>query len=237
MNCAFILESTGEKLKVSYDKHRRYKNLINKILSEIYPDRILYSGFEYVKKQSFDIGDGDISIINKSIGNITILKWLYKTFLFKSFPHLLNFVETNSKELFLPTGKYFKEIIAILRNTENKGRENEEYAMKYINSLMCKKNIKFELKQTGICSREDIIDGIDLVLNSSSKDYYIQVKPLISFKKNKGIFKIKSGGKLKNYSKVHYFIFVNNKECLLFINRDIKIINGDVYVPFKSLKN
>lgn len=236
MNFAFILESAGEKLLVSYDKHRRYKYLVDKILSELYPDRHSYAGMFYVKKQPFDLGDGDISIINKSIGNITILKWMYKYFLFKSFLDLLNFVEKNKKEIFLSTGKYFNEILNILRVTENKGRENEQRAIKYISDLMKSKGYKFEIKQTDICSREDVIDGIDLILKIN-KEFYIQVKPLTSYKIKGYYYEIKSGGKLKNYSKVHYFIFVNDKECLLFANRGIKILNGDVYAPIKYLKN
>ena len=237
MNYAFILESVGKKLKVSYDKHRRYKSLVSKILSEIYSDRILHSGIKYVRKQKFDTGEGDISILNKAIGNITILKWLYKTFLFESFPHLLNFVEKNKKELFCFDGKYFNEVFAILQNTENKGRENEELAIKYINNLMQIKGIKSEIKQTGVCSREDVIDGIDLILNSMDKNYFIQVKPLVSYKKKDNYFEIKSSGKLKNYPIVNYFIFVNDKEYLLFANRDIRIVNGEVYAPLRDLKN
>lgn len=236
MNFAFILESAGEKLKVSHDKHRRYKFTIDKILSELYPDRHPYGNILYVKKQPFDIGDGDISIINKAIGNITILKWMFKTFLFKSFLDLLSFVDKNKKDLFLSTGKYFKDILAILRNTENKGRENEIFAINYLNELMISKDIKCKIRQTDICSREDVIDGIDLIL-STDKDWFIQVKPLVSFKLKGNYYEIKSSGKLKNYSKVHYFIFVNEKEYLLFTNRGIKIVNGDVYAPLKCLKH
>lgn len=211
--------------------------MISNILKELYPDRILHEGFYFVRKQDFDLGEGDISIINKSIGNITILKWMYRTFRFESFPHLLNFVEKNKKELYLKDGKYFNEILEILRNTEKKGRENELLAMNYISDLMKIKSVDFEIKQTSICSREDVIDGIDLILTNKGKDFYIQVKPLVSYKLNGSIYEIKSSGKLKEYKKIHYYVFVNSKEYLLFTNLGVKIKNGDVYIAAKNLKN
>jgi len=230
---SFIVEKVG----VTYDKHKKYKILIDKILSGFYPDRIFYEGMPWVRKQKFDEGEGDISIINKAIGNLTIIGWLFRTFKFETFSHLIDFVRKNKRELFHYDGKYFKEVLAILINTAKKGDKNEELAMKYIINLLDIKCIKSEIKQTSVCSREDVIDGIDLILTAQNREWYIQVKPLTSFILNGNYYKIKGSGKIKLYKKIHYYIFVNDKEYLFFSNLGIKIKNGDLYIPSKNLNN
>lgn len=232
MNYAFLINGYG----VTHNKHNKYKLLVDKILSELYTDRIYLAGFFYFKSQPFDTKKSDISILNKAIGNITIIKWMFKEFKFKSFDELMKFVKENKLRLFKSDGLYFNDILNILKISERKGIKNEKKALKYIKSYLIEKNIEFKIRRTPICSKEDVIFGIDIIITIDKKDFYVQVKPLVSYTVVDGEYEIISSGKIKKYKNIHYYIFVNDTERLLLSNESLKVRDGIVYAPTKALK-
>ena len=74
---SFTIDNWG----VTYEKHNQYKRLISETLSELYPDRVFIDGFYYVLAQEFDNEGSYVSIINKAIGNITLIKSFIINFL------------------------------------------------------------------------------------------------------------------------------------------------------------
>jgi hypothetical protein len=233
MNYAFILERKDHKMSITYGMHRKYKIRMRKILLELYSSRIFFDDILYIGKQKFDNDDNFISIINKCIGNISIINWMYRNFNCNTFSDVIYFLKNNKRDLLLPDGKYFKNILDILINCENKGSENEIKAISYLKKTFKNKDIR--IKQTGFCSKEDVVDGIDLIVYYKNKEFYVQVKPLISFKEVGELFKIKSKGKIKIYNKIHYYIFVNKNKCLLFHNRNVSIKNNELYFPKNNI--
>lgn len=233
---AFTIE-TPTKWGVSYEKHKSYQSLIDKILADIYPDRIYVESFFYVIGQDFDAEGSEISIINKAIGNITVFKAIVRDNNIGSFEEMIQFVIDNRNELFKKGGIYFDNILQILKISERKGIENELKAIQYIESNLKSKNIEFTIKRTPICSQLDVIYGIDLILSIKNKDYYIQVKPLESYTLNEESYAVKGRGKIKKHKIVHYYIFVGANECLLFLNNDnLQVKNGITYALKENLR-
>ena len=233
MSYSFIIKN---KFGVKYSEHRKYKKLISKILFEFYSDKILLNGFLYVCKQSFDKKESHFSIINKSVGNITVILWIVNQFNINTFNELIEFVSNNKHNIFKTGGIYFDNLLAILKISERKGIKNEKKAIKILSNYLNGKNIDFKIKQTPLYSNEDVILGIDIILSINNKDWYVQVKPLKNFKVKNGYYKIVSSGKIKKYNNIHYYIFIKDKEHLLFSNTNLKIKNGIIYVPEKDIK-
>jgi hypothetical protein len=232
MDYAFIIEGNS----VSKKDHARYKNLIDKILSGFYPDRIFLNGIYWVQRQEFDNKRSYVSILNKAIGNLTIITWLFREFKFDSFNDLIKFVRNNKKDLFKQGGLYFDNVLAILKISEKKGIKNEKKALKYIKTYLKLKKIEYKIRRTPIYSKADVIDGIDIVITIRDKEYYVQVKPLKSYKIKDGNYLIISSGKIKKYD-IHYYIFVSDDgECLFFSNTNLEVKNGYITVPEKDLK-
>jgi hypothetical protein len=226
---------TIDNMGVTHIKHSKYKRLIDHILSELYSDRIFVDGSFYVPAQLFDNKGSYVSIINRAIGNITIIKWLMRDFNFNTFDELISFVENNKIDLFKQGGLYFDNLLTILKISERKGIRNEKKAIKYIKHYLKSKNLNFKIRQTPLYSREDIFEGKDLIITINQVDWFVQVKPLVSYIAGE-TYQINSSGKIKKYDYIHYYIFVNEDECLLFGNRNLDVINGIVYVSEKSLR-
>lgn len=226
---------TVGNIGITHIKHSKYKNLIEEILSELYPDRISLYGRDYVAAQDFDNRGAVISIINRAIGNITVFKWIMTNFNFSSFEELYSFVENNKIDLFKPQGLYFNNLLDILKISERKGIRNEKKAIKHIKNYLKLKHIDFRIRQTPICSIEDVFLGIDLIITIDGKEWFVQVKPLLSYISGE-TYEIISSGKIKKYDNIHYYIFVNENECLLFGNKSLEVINGIIYVSEKSLR-
>ena len=230
-NYSFALKN----FNVTNEEHSKYKKLVSNILFEFYPDPITIDNFDWIPSQEFDNKGSDISIINKAIGNLTIINWMINTFDFKTFDELISFVENNKLSLFKTSGIYFNELHDILKISERKGIKNEKKAIKYIKLYLKSKSLKFKIKRTPLCSRQDVIEGIDIIITIDNKEWYVQVKPLKSYTIG-DTYEIISSGKIKKYN-IHYYIFVNEDECVFVSNRNLEVINGVVYVPKENLKS
>jgi len=221
---------------VTHQQHRFYKNLVEETLSEIYSDKVSFNGFSYVVSQRFDKKGAYISIINRAVGNLALVNWLVINFNLKSFDELIKFVRNNKISLFKAHEIYFDAVLQILKRSERKGIKNEKKAIQHIKSYLNNKNIEFQIKQTPLYSKQDVIDGIDIILTINNKEWYVQVKPLRSYITG-DTYQVVSSGKIKKYNNIHYYIFVNSNECLFVANKDLVVENGLVYVSKNSIKN
>lgn len=233
-NNGIYVDTPNGVLYITEEEHYRYKKLISNILGEVYKRDYINNRY-FVPNQKFDIQDDRVSIINKSIGNTTLIKSFCKNYNLNSFDELYSFINENKKECFLEGGKYFKEVHNVLVNCNKKGQSNTDLAINFIDAFLKRKNLNFKIYQTPPISDLDIYDGIDLVLRINDKLYNVQVKPLVSYEIINNEYKIISSGKLKEYEKVHLFIFVNEREQLFFKTKNLRIIDGIVYVPSENL--
>lgn len=230
---------------MGYAQHTTYKEEIDRSLAEIYPNRILLNDFWYVPIQDFDnvsVREDDenstkISIINRAVGNLSIVNWMTLKFDIRTFSDLMQFVKNNKISLFKTQGIYFEEVLQLLFSAAKKGLENENRAILYIESYLKSKNLTFEIKQTPLYSVEDVVLGIDIILSINNRDWFVQVKPLRDYTINDEFYCIRSSGKIKKYDNIHYYIFVNETESLLFSNNnDLFVNNAITYVPIKNRK-
>jgi hypothetical protein len=233
---AFIFESHSRTCRITYDRHKIYKKLIDQILGELYPGRIDIDGLFYVTAQEFDTEGSYTSIINKAIGNITVFISMVNNYNINSFEELIEFIKNNKLDLFKQGGIYFDNILQILKISERKGKRNEIKAIQHIESYLISKNYEFTIKQTPALSKLDVINGIDLIIYVNNREYYAQIKPLKSYVRRDDTYEIISSGKIKKYDDIHFYIFVNDDKCLLFTNPNLEVINGIIYVPKENLK-
>lgn len=222
------------EFRLTHEEHFEYKRLINDILYEIYGLDICIDGVYYVAAQDFDNPGSYISALNKAVGNITLIKWLVKTFDIKSKNDLISKVQNSKYSLFKTGEIYFDAVYQIIKNTENKGIENEKKALEHIKSYLEIKNFDFNIRFTELCSRQDVIDGIDIIITIANKEWYVQVKPLVNYIEGE-VYEIHSSGKIKKYNNIHYYIFLNDDKILFFRNKELKVENGIIYVAKNSL--
>lgn len=215
----------------------QYKNLVQKLIFEIYPDKVNIGNIKFIAGQKFDYTGRYKSIINYANTNVTLLKSIVKLFSIESVKELFEFLNKNYKELFSPEGSGFSNTLSVLKKTEEYGNQNEQLAAMYMQSVIKQKTGQnIEVKRTETDSREDFIDGIDLYFTLDGKRYTCQVKPLKNLEVNNSEdYKITSSGRIKQYN-VSYFVFVNKdrQKFAVFKNRNVTISNDTLTFPKSS---
>jgi pentose-5-phosphate-3-epimerase len=84
-------------------------------------------------------------------------------------------------------------------------------------------------------SKDDMIGGIDCEIKVDGQLKTSQIKPFTGIKKEGGNIIILGSGNVKNY-KTDWLIFAkNNKEVLVFDNKDTKIVGGMFVFPENNL--
>jgi hypothetical protein len=223
---------------MSDQEFNQYKNLVQKFLSEIYPDKVNIGDEKFISGQKFDYPGRYKSIINYANTNITLLMSIVKMFSIQNVKELFEFLNKNYKEIFSPEGSSFTNTLNILKKTEEYGNQNEQLAAIYMQSVIKQKTGQnVEVKRTETDSREDLIDGIDIYFTLDGKRYTCQVKPLkeIELFNNFESYKIKSSGRIKKYN-INYFIFVNKnrQKFAVFKNRNVTISGDTLTFPMSS---
>jgi hypothetical protein len=176
----------------------------------------------------------DFSIFHKINTNVTVMKYLTKTFNLNSFNELISLIDNRKLELF-NEGIYFSEIWKILKITEDYGDKNEYLSIEYIKNV-----IKEKLQQditplkSPSGSYDDMINGIDIRFEINKKEYTCQVKPLAKITEDENNYIVTSSGNIKQY-KTDYLSFSNHKtgETALFRNKEVRI-NGNILIISKK---
>lgn len=222
-----ILESVSlGNLVLSDSEFNDYKRYLNKRLLDLYPDHVDISGSKFVKAQSWEDKDRFKSILNYVNTNIMLNSWIVRTFGIERFSGLIQFVHLNTNELFLQDGKYFDQVIKILKRTEEIGMRNEINACKILQSVIFEKLGKnVQVIRTETDSSDDIFHGIDIYFILNSKKWTCQVKPLKEINIIGDKVRVKSSGRIKKYS-THYWMFINDQNRFALFQNKNPIING-----------
>lgn len=226
---------TFGNFSLSYNDLIEYQKLVKSELDILYTEKIELEGFIFVARQSFDSPNRIKSIINYANSNIMLCSWIVENFNCNSKSELLNVIQNHSAELFLPTGKYFNDVIEKLIITESYGIKNEEYAANYLMGLLQNKQIQTTVLRTETDCRDDLILGIDLYFMYNGNKITCQVKPFKSISELGDKLQVTSSGKLKPY-KVNYLIFVDFKKdkAYLFKNKGAEYKDKVVTLPKSS---
>jgi hypothetical protein len=202
------------EFEVGFGEHNQFKNLIYSFLERIYgrDNFITIEGISgrFLKRQDFDPPDRLKSILNYLNTNI-----LFRNLICRKFPEISNYGELvkvfgdNYQEFIEPSGKYFLEVLSLLRNTEKKGINSEiSAAYRLSNSLNQKLGIVTDVYRSGTDSTDDIIYGIDIYYIQDEKVHGAQVKPLVSHRKEGDTLIITSAGLIKEYKNVEFIVFI-----------------------------
>jgi hypothetical protein len=250
-----VTESNSSNFVLSNDEMTSYKNFINELLNQNYPENIInisteskpvlvYKAYNYEKSK---MPGREYSVLGKVNTNKRLITKIWEKFNIQDFRHLKNLVRKLSKDLFDENGKFFKSnptgfsVWDTIRETEISGETNEDFVCGFIKELYGESSNPIREVTS---SYNDMILGIDITFKVDGIEKTCQVKPLkFDNFKERGVVIIESSGVLKNY-KTDFIAFVNPKrafrqKCLFFKN-DGAIYdpeNQTITLPYQSLVN
>ena len=84
-------------------------------------------------------------------------------------------------------------------------------------------------------SREDMIGGIDCEIDVAGTTHTSQIKPFTALKKIDGFIHVFGSANVKKYSTDWLIFTKNNKDVVVFRNKNTKIVDGQYVFPEKDL--
>jgi len=152
------------------------------------------------------------SLLRKTKNNRLVIEFVKKTSDAKSVEELINWIKSNTNDLFHPDGKYFREIIAIVVNSSKLGSYREEKAIECIKKYFLTKGQQIEVTPP---SEIDDIDGYDFFFEVDGVRKSAQVKTLLRVDEGRSRFFVYSKGHVTDFD-AQYLIVVNDLECYIF---------------------
>lgn len=237
------------------DVKNTYKIAINRILKEAFPDKF-YGKDKYAPGEMsgiYDLEGEGRSVINKLNTNYStfclLIQDVNKVLVKLNKPEIdligrnkfdqvsetkrfIKVIDYYKFRIFSPESSTFQNIMSVLNQTNTWGEQREDYVVVKLQSIFGKDNVS---KIGKLGSKEDMIGGIDCEIKVDGQIKTSQIKPFTGIKKDNGNIIILGSGNVKNY-KTDWLIFAkNNKEVLVFDNKDTQIIGGMFVFPENNL--
>jgi hypothetical protein len=141
-------------------------------------------------------------------------------------------IDYYKSRIFAVDSSTFHNLMSVLNQTNTWGEQREDYVVVKLKTIFGDDNVS---KIGKLGSKEDMIGGIDCEIKVDGQLKTSQIKPFTGVKKDGGNIIILGSGNVKNY-KTDWLIFAkNNKEVLVFDNKDTKIIGGMFVFPENNL--
>ena len=232
-----------------------FKSGINKILKEVFTENY-YNQNEYAEGEMagvYDLEGSGRSVINKLNTNYScfcvlvsdvnqVLKSLGKKEIkiigltpyqqLSETKKLVNFLEQYKERIFNKESSTFQNIMRILTQTDSWGQKREDVTVEILKKKFGEDNVKAVGK---LGSKEDMIGGIDCEITVNGTLHTSQIKPFTSIKNVDNTIEVFGSANVKKY-KTDWLIFTrNNKDVLVFKNKNTQIINGQYVFPEKDL--
>lgn len=226
-----------------------FPDFITNLLHDLYPNNIgkndfldkkgiCQSDFGLIDIEGTSLPNQRWSILNFFDTNPMVIKQLIAWFdqtnpSNRSLNEFKKWIIENKTELF-KNGDKLKKLVDLNMTSYINGTKTENYA---INNLKHKFNIPSEnIKQYCAGCYHDRKGGKDIeIINKNSNSKFAQIKPLISFKRNRDTFEVKTY-QMKNYKKYNsldYIIFSSFNYILIFKNEDYTVSENNGTVTFK----
>lgn len=232
-----------------------FKNSINNILREVFPDN-------YYPKNGY--GDGEMSgiydleqegrsVINKLNTNYNcfcvLLRDINKVLISQkkepiSFENsdmfsqinkvkkFVSIIDEYKKRILNPTSSTFQSLMMVLGQTHSRGQKTEDTTVEILKKQFGKDNVNAVGK---LGSSEDMIGGIDCEIIVDGERKTAQIKPFSNTKTEDGNIIVMGSANVKRYN-IDWLIFSkNNKEILIFNNKNSKIWRGNFVFPKENL--
>jgi hypothetical protein len=132
----------------------------------------------------------------------------------------------------LSTSKTFQNIVQKLVQTDAKGEEREDITIIALRKIFGTKDVH---KIGGLGSEEDMISGVDAIINKDGKRLTAQIKPFSGVKDfNENSVMVFGASAPKQY-KTDYLVFNNKNKTVVFKNENTKIIDGNYVFPKSNI--
>lgn len=248
-----------EKIRQIFNTNPRvkeiFKNAINKILQELYPDNY-YPRNGYSEGEMagiYDLEQEGRSVINKLNTNYNcfcvLLRDVNKVLKSQneqpiSFENydmfgqisqvrkFVNIIDEYKTRIFNPKSSTFQSIMMVLGLTHAWGEKREVETVEILKKEFGEENVNL-LGKLG--NMRDAIGGVDCEIIVDGELKTAQIKPYTHFKIENGLIHILGSGNVQPY-KTSWLIFAkDNKEILVFENRKTKIVDGNYVFPKDDL--
>jgi len=248
-----------ESIRMVFNINPRVKDIfkvsINKILREVFPDNY-FNVNEFAKGEMAGVynleGEGR-SVINKLNTNYSCFCVLLNdvnTVLDKAnqpkiqmvgltpaeqvneVKKLVNILDKYKFRIFNRESATFQNLMRILTQTDSWGQKREDVTVDILKKKFGKDNVRAIGK---LGSREDMIGGIDCEIDVAGTTHTSQIKPFTGLKKIDGLIHIYGSANVKKYSTDWLIFTKNNKDVVVFRNKNTKIIDGQYVFPEKDL--
>ena len=248
-----------ESIRMVFNINPRVKDIfkvsINKILREVFPDNY-FNVNEFAKGEMAGVynleGEGR-SVINKLNTNYSCFCVLLNdvnTVLDKAnqpkiqmvgltpaeqvneVKKLVNILDKYKFRIFNRESATFQNLMRILTQTDSWGQKREDVTVDILKKKFGKDNVRAIGK---LGSREDMIGGIDCEIDVAGTTHTSQIKPFTALKKIDGFIHVFGSANVKKYSTDWLIFTKNNKDVVVFRNKNTKIIDGQYVFPEKDL--
>ena len=236
----------------------RFMNTINQIMKEVFSD--------YWKEKNeyepgsmsgiYDFGTPGRSVINKLNTNYSSfcilmndLNSFLKTKNIKpiEFSHDDKIQQLNEVDRFnnyllmlkdrifnVETSKTFQEILRKLKDTDARGEKREDETIKDLKKIFKTENVS---KIGGLGSEEDMISGVDAVIEKDGKRLTAQIKPFSSINDFDEKSLVVYGASAPKMYKTDFLVFNNTGKTIVFKNTNTKIVDGNYVFPKSDIIN
>ena len=240
------------------NKQVKYKfmNTINSIMKEKFSEYWFEKGQYEPDSMSgiYNYGKPGRSVINKlntNYSSFCILMSDLNVYLIKNKIPPISFtgkdefaqikeVERFSKYLYdlrdrifnLSTSKTFQNIVQKLVQTDAKGDEREDSTVIALRKIFGTEDVH---KIGGLGSEEDMISGVDAIINKDGKRLTAQIKPFSGVKDFDDDSVMVFGASAPKQYKTDYLVFNNKNKTIVFKNENTKIIDGNYVFPKSNI--
>jgi hypothetical protein len=251
--------SKVEEIRQVFNTNPRVKDLfktaINRILKDVFPNNYYDKGKYDEGEMSgiYDLEQKGRSVINKLNTNYScfcvLLRDVNKVLTSQrqnpiSFQNLgnieqinqvkrfVNIIDEYKDRIFNPESSTFQSLMMVLGQTHAWGQKREDTTIEILKKQFGKENVNAVGK---LGSSEDMIGGIDceIILDGILKT--AQIKPFTNIKTEDGQTIVMGSGNVKRYNTDWLIFAKNNKEILIFHNKNGKIVNGNFVFPEENL--
>lgn len=232
-----------------------FKNSINNVLREVFSENYHVKGGYSEGEMSgvYDLEQPGRSVINKLNTNyscfcvllrdvnkvLTSLKQPTINFKDETVFNQINeskkfigFIEQYKDRIFNSDSSTFQSIMMVLGQTHAWGQKREDTTIEILKKEFGDNNVKAVGK---LGSSEDMIGGIDCEITIDDKVITAQIKPFTHIITNDGNSMVMGSGNVKKYQTDWIIFAKNNKEVLVFDNKNSKIIDGNFVFPEENL--
>ena len=232
-----------------------FKVSINKILKDVFPDNY-YNVNEYGRGEMagvYDLEGEGRSVLNKLNTNYSCFCVILNdvnTVLEKSnqpkieivgktpgeqlseVKKLVKILDQYKERIFNRESSTFQNVMKILTQTDSWGQKREDVTVQILKKKFGENNVKAIGK---LGSREDMIGGIDCEIIVNGTKHTSQIKPFTAIKKIDNEIHIFGSANVKKYSTDWLIFTKNNKDVVIFKNKNTKIVEGQYVFPEKDL--